>query len=117
MNALVQAHKERVGRRIKLARVSAGLSHDRLGAAVGTTRQHLIKLEKGLHMPGDGMLARIGEATGKPESYFLSVDDDEADPVTTDLLDVIRALLNNPGVRQVVRDAQRVSSTRVRSHA
>jgi transcriptional regulator with XRE-family HTH domain len=114
MNALVQTHKERVGRRIKSARVQAGLSHDRLGAAVGTTRQHLIKLEKGLHMPGDGMLARIGAATGKPESFFLDLSDDEeeSDPVA-DLLDVIRVLLENPGVRQVVRDAQRLSRRRV----
>ena len=59
-----------VGERIRAARKDAGLSHDRLGELVGTSRQHLIRLEKGVHSPRPDMLARIAAATGKPLSFF-----------------------------------------------
>jgi transcriptional regulator with XRE-family HTH domain len=77
MSMLLQAHKERVGRQIRKARKHAGLSHDALGAKVGTSRQHLIKLEKGMHLPSDAMLVRIAEATGKTPGFFESDEDDE----------------------------------------
>jgi transcriptional regulator with XRE-family HTH domain len=120
MNALVRENKERVGRRIRFARVAAGLSHDKLGAAVGTTRQHLIKLEKGLHMPGDGMLTRIAAATGKPEAYFLATaDEDEESDQMADLVGaLIGRLMQTPAIRDVVRDAVLdVGRSRIRTHA
>lgn len=42
----------------------------------GVTRQHLIKLEKGLHRPGLEMLQRIADATGRPVEFFLVEGDD-----------------------------------------
>ena len=50
---------------IKERRIEAG-SHDKLAALIGSSRQHIIKLEKGLHMPGRDMIARIAAATGTP---------------------------------------------------
>jgi transcriptional regulator with XRE-family HTH domain len=67
---VLQAQRVRVGRQIRAARLAAGLSHDALGAIVGTSRQHLIKLEKGIHAPRPEMLTRIAEATRRPASFF-----------------------------------------------
>lgn len=92
-----------IGERIRSARKRAGLSHDRLGAIVGTSRQHLIRLEKGIHLPRDGMVARIAEATGQPVSFFENgtgdEDDEEADPVVS-LDDFLRRR-----VLQILREA------------
>lgn len=61
-----------IAQRIRRARRQAGLSHDKLGDALGgVTRQHLIKLEKAKHRPRADLLSRIAEATGKSVDYFL----------------------------------------------
>lgn len=73
-----------LGERIKAARQRAGLSHDRLGAVVGTSRQHLIRLEKNTHRPRPEMLARIADATGTTLAELSpdgEDDDEESDPV------------------------------------
>lgn len=66
-----------VAARIKRARKEADLSHDRLGESVGTSRQHLISLEKGKHRPRLEMLTKIAEATGRDIDWFV---DPEVDP-------------------------------------
>jgi transcriptional regulator with XRE-family HTH domain len=70
-----------VAARIRRARKALGLSHDALGKRMGgVSRQHLIKLEKGLHRPGLEMVERIAEATGKPVEYFLVEEAGEPNP-------------------------------------
>lgn len=70
-----------IAARIRRARRQAGLSHDRLGDAIGgVTRQHLIKLEKAKHRPRAQMLTRIAEATGKPLDFFLVEEAGEPNP-------------------------------------
>ncbi len=64
-----------IAARIKRARKP--LSHDRLAERVGTSRQHLIKLEKGKHRPRAEMLVRIADATGREIDWFV---DPEVDP-------------------------------------
>lgn len=85
MSYLTQAHRVRVGKRIRLARLSSEFrSHDALAREVGTSRQHLIKLEKGQHLPTDAMLDRIAKATERDVEYFAaegSDDDEEPDPM------------------------------------
>lgn len=66
-----------IAARIRRARKTMDLSHDKFGALAGTSRQHLIKLEKGLHRPGPEMLLRISEASGRVVDWFL---DPEMDP-------------------------------------
>lgn len=67
-----------IAARIRRARKGLALSHDALGERMGgVTRQHLIKLEKGLHRPSIEMLQRIAEATGREVDWFL---DPEMDP-------------------------------------
>lgn len=61
-----------IAARIRRARRQSGLSHDRLGEALGgVSRQHLIKLEKAQHRPRADLLSRIADATSKPLDYFL----------------------------------------------
>lgn len=75
-----QAPVKLIGARIRRARKASGLSHDRLGEKVGTSRQHLIRLEKGDHRPRPEMVSRIAEATGKPVDYFLVEEAGEPNP-------------------------------------
>lgn len=70
-----------IAARIRRARRQSGMSHDRLGEAIGgVSRQHLIKLEKAKHRPRAEMLTRIAEATGKPVDYFLDEGAGEPNP-------------------------------------
>jgi transcriptional regulator with XRE-family HTH domain len=97
MDYLTRDSRIRIGIRIRAARKQAGLSHDRLGALVGTSRQHLIKLEKGQHAPREETLRRIAVATGKSVSFFLADEndeEDEAEPVAL-LIQAIRALVRD----------------------
>lgn len=64
-----------IATRIKRARKSSDASTlDKLAAAVGTSRHHLIRLEKAEHRPRPEMLTKIAEATGKPVEWFLNPD-------------------------------------------
>ena len=66
-----------IAARIKRARKEAELTLDVLGETIGTSRQHLIRLERGDHRPRPEMLTRIAEATGRSADWFV---DPELDP-------------------------------------
>lgn len=104
MSFALQSHRVLVGRQIAKARQAKGMSHDALAAKTGTSRQHLIKLEKGQHLPRPEMLAKIAEATGKPESFFESEDDEESSAmddstVAADLLEVLLRVVTHARTR------------------
>lgn len=63
-----------IAARIRRARREAPMSHDRLAELVGTSRQHLIKLEKGKHRPRPFMLEAIAAATGRESDWFVDPD-------------------------------------------
>lgn len=69
-----------IAARIRRARRHADLTLDQLGDEVGTSRHHLIRLEKALHRPRQEMLTRIAAATGKPVDYFLVEEAGEPNP-------------------------------------
>lgn len=60
------------------------MSHDKLAAATGTSRSHLIKLEKAVHRPGAGMLVAIAQALDKPLDFFLLEAAGEPNPFPDD---------------------------------
>ena len=67
-----------VAARIKRARKSVGLSHDKLGElAGGIHRANLIGLEQGKHRPRLSTLERIAAATERDLRWFV---DPEVDP-------------------------------------
>lgn len=83
----------RVGERIRWARKTAGLSHDRLVERIGrSNRGHLIKIEKGIHTPGPELRDAIADATGVPRELFSDEDDEESDPVAA-LMDALRIVV------------------------
>jgi transcriptional regulator with XRE-family HTH domain len=70
----------RLGDRIRWARRSAGLSHDRLVEALGrSNRGHLIKIERGDHIPRADLRDAIADATNVPRELFAD-EDEEEDP-------------------------------------
>lgn len=96
---MTDATRARIGLRIRQARKHSGLTLDALAARVGSSRQHLIKLEKGQHGPGRPMLAAIAAATGKRQEFFTSDDDEEdALDLTAALRLLIRAEINRARV-------------------
>lgn len=60
-----------IAARIRRARREAELTLDELGLRVGTSRQHLIRLEQAKHRPRADMLTRISEATGRSVDWFV----------------------------------------------
>lgn len=66
-----------IAARIKRARKTAGLSHDRLGERAGMHRPNLIGLEQGKHRPRLRTLLRIAEATERDPRWFVV---EELDP-------------------------------------
>jgi transcriptional regulator with XRE-family HTH domain len=75
---LIAARIRRARREAIIDGETVKLSHDELKDRMGASnRQHLIKLEKGQHRPGAGMLMKIAEATGRQVEWFL---DPELEP-------------------------------------
>jgi len=89
--------------RIKMARQRANLTLDRLGEAVGTSRHHLIRLEKGEHKPKPDMARRIAEATGVPIELLQDEDDEESDPMAQALMAVVRELVRKELAKERVQ--------------
>ncbi|HEX5370033.1 MAG TPA: helix-turn-helix transcriptional regulator [Dehalococcoidia bacterium] len=94
----------RLGDRIRWARKSAGLSHDRLVDRIGrSNRGHLIKVEQGVHTPGPELRNAIADATGVPRELFEDEDDEESDPAMVEAFEMFVALMDRvQGRRQGV---------------
>jgi transcriptional regulator with XRE-family HTH domain len=61
-----------VGHRIRIERLSRGLSQTALANQLGVTFQQVQKYEKGVNRVGAGRLTRIAEVLGVPVSTFFS---------------------------------------------
>jgi transcriptional regulator with XRE-family HTH domain len=80
-----------VGHRIRIERLSRGLSQTALANQLGVTFQQVQKYEKGVNRVGAGRLTKIAEVLGVPVSTFFSGkevleseqgrDGDEASPL------------------------------------
>lgn len=73
------ARKLPLHQRIIWARKRKGISQERLAEQIGTSRRHMIRVEKGQHRPGPALRARIAAATEQPEAFFDDAEDEEAD--------------------------------------
>lgn len=71
-----------LARRLKEARLSAGLSQERLGVLAGldemSSSARMNQYERGKHQPDYSMVERWGQVLSVPESYFFTKDDDAA---------------------------------------
>lgn len=74
------APQKMIAARIRRARRDTGLSLDNVAEKAGTSRQHLINLEKGRHRPRPEMLERIAAALDRPIDFFLVPEAGEPNP-------------------------------------
>lgn len=69
-------------KRMKEARIRAGLSQERLGVLAGidemSSSARMNQYERGKHEPDFSMVERIAKVLDVPESYFYAKDDDAA---------------------------------------
>lgn len=59
-----------LGARVRWARLHAGLSQKQLAARIGSTGQHIHKVEKGTHLPRRRFRRLVAEALGVPYELF-----------------------------------------------
>jgi transcriptional regulator with XRE-family HTH domain len=64
-----------VGHRIRIERLSRGLSQTALATQLGVTFQQVQKYEKGVNRVGAGRLVRVSEALDVPVSFFFGATD------------------------------------------
>ena len=64
-----------VGHRIRIERLSRGLSQTALANQLGVTFQQVQKYEKGVNRVGAGRLVRVAEALDVPVSFFFGATD------------------------------------------
>lgn len=72
------------GARIRRARHLTGLSQEAFAPLIGTSRRHMIRLERGQHLPGGPLRDRIVDFTQTEEQILSADDDEEADPLSLD---------------------------------
>lgn len=93
-----------IGLKIRKARTDAGYSQERFAEKIGSSRRHVMRLERGDHQPGAAMVKRMAEVTGKPESFFADDDDEEADhAMARDLMAVLTGIESRLESRLVAR--------------
>ena len=70
------------GKRMKAARLQAGLSQEKLGVAAGidemSSSARMNQYERGKHEPDFSMVERVAEVLNVPECYFYCKEDDVA---------------------------------------
>ncbi|CAN0620168.1 Transcriptional regulator [Burkholderia multivorans] len=72
-----------VAKRLKEARIRAGISQERLGILAGidemSASARMNQYERSKHVPDFGTVTRIAAALNLPAAYFYAATDDEAD--------------------------------------
>jgi len=71
-----------LSKRIREARLLAGMSQERLGIQIGidpaSASARMNRYEQGTRIPTPALVERIGSELGLPAAYFYAVEDDEA---------------------------------------
>jgi transcriptional regulator with XRE-family HTH domain len=80
----INALPRSIGERIIWARKRKGLSQERLALNIGTSRRHMIRLEKNLHAPGPVYRQKLAEALDQPPEMFSDDEDDEEADMSLD---------------------------------
>jgi len=74
------------GKRLKVARLAAGISQEQLGIRAGleveSARARMNRYERGTRVPAVELVERIGAVLDMPVTYFFATGDDEARLVT-----------------------------------
>ena len=95
----VSAVDVHVGRRIRMARLAAGLAQQAVAEALGLTFQQVQKYEKGANRIGAGRLYEIATVLNVPVSYFFQdatgVGGDDEPPIAA----ITEAMSTPEGIR------------------
>jgi transcriptional regulator with XRE-family HTH domain len=87
-----------IGKRIRQARHSAGMTQAALARAAGVSERNIVRWENDKHSPRTEHVVAIAQATGKDESFFLSGGDDDSPssppPLSPDEMSMLGDLLN-----------------------
>ncbi len=79
------------------ARKRLGISQERLAGLIGTSRRHMIRIEKNQHVPGPEFRQRIADATGQSIEFFADgtpdAEDEEAAELMAPLMQLLRAVV------------------------
>lgn len=93
---IMEAGVSVIGKRLRLARVNAGLKQVELGCLAGideeTASSRVSQYEREISSPDFGLVCRFAEVLDVPEAYFYAVDEDLA----TLILQYHRYKKNNP---------------------
>lgn len=95
-----------VGKRVRLARLEAGLSQDELGRGIGVSFQAVQKYEQGENRVSASRLFRTAQLVEQPVSFFFEGLDHEAPAA-----DVV---MFRPEELDLVRHYRRIASKEVR---
>lgn len=89
-----------IAARLREARLRSGMSQEKLGVAAGidemSSSARMNQYERGKHLPGPVMLARIADALKLPAAYFYEADDEVAEAI------LLFAALNKQGRKRVL---------------
>ncbi len=107
-----------VGARLRMRRVSVGVSQERLGAALGVTFQQVQKYEKGSNRVSASRLQQIGGVLNVSAAYFFVGAPDVQAPALgsvekEDLTDMF-AFLSTPEGAQLASAFSRIADARLR---
>jgi transcriptional regulator with XRE-family HTH domain len=101
-----------IGRRIRLRRISIGMSQERLGELLGLTFQQVQKYEKGMNRVGAGRLVDVAQALGVPVGYFFEGYVKETSPDSPG--DSLQPLISTPDGLALARAFARIDDSTVR---
>jgi transcriptional regulator with XRE-family HTH domain len=99
-----------VGRRIRLQRLSAGMSQTELGNRLGITFQQVQKYEKGVNRVGAGRLTQIAAILNVPVTVFF----DGATEPTVGKHESPTELLTRPHALKVLRAYSAIDNDKIR---
>ena len=102
-----------VGSRIRLRRVTIGLSQEKLADAIGVTFQQVQKYEKGTNRVGASRLQAIASALSLPVSEFFEPVAPEADGVPSEN-DAFLAFIGSREVRALNRAFAKIDNPQAR---
>lgn len=96
-----------IGKRLKVARVNAGLTQYQLGVSAGLTKEsasaRISQYEKEIHSPEFGLVCSLADRLNLPAAYFYATDDDLA----TLIVQYHHFRLKNPGMVFLITPSER----------
>ncbi len=102
-----------VGRRLRDARLLAGMTQTQLGDKVGISFQQIQKYEKGLNRIGASRLQEFAQILNIPTSYFFQ--DSEAGLAETAPVEIITGELHTRQIAELVRNFKRIHNAELRA--